>query len=79
MAISPAMNAQGMLELANGHFSPDGQYTSAPDPLKETNESSKIDANQARGSYLSFDAFATAWKTEFMMSNGWTLNEMSIF
>uniref|UniRef100_A0A182V4P8 Uncharacterized protein n=1 Tax=Anopheles merus TaxID=30066 RepID=A0A182V4P8_ANOME len=32
VAISPCMNAHGIVELASGHFSPLGQYTSAPEP-----------------------------------------------
>lgn len=32
VAISPCMKAHGIVELANGHFSPLGQYTSEPEP-----------------------------------------------
>lgn len=34
VAISPCMNAHGIVELARGHFSPLGQYTSAPEPCR---------------------------------------------
>uniref|UniRef100_A0A182PZT1 Uncharacterized protein n=1 Tax=Anopheles farauti TaxID=69004 RepID=A0A182PZT1_9DIPT len=34
VAISPCMNAHGIVELASGHFSPLGQYTSAPEPCE---------------------------------------------
>lgn len=32
VAISPCINAHGIVELASGHFSPLGQYTSEPEP-----------------------------------------------
>lgn len=34
VAISPCMKAHGIVELASGHFSPLGQYTSAPEPCR---------------------------------------------
>lgn len=81
VAISPCINAHGIVELASGHFSPLGQYTSEPDPwimnknALISNVSNSI-AHKLR--YLLLDAVSAAGKTEFVMTNGRTLNKMRV-